>query len=120
MSRIIFEQQKTSFPTFRIRLNVAWTKRMSRTSRKGHQNLEKNDEECSNINDTNINDTNINDTRSDDKVVASYGPPRYLFYFQSSSKSSYLVPQFTRGHKRVTGGHERHFRQWSPSNLRDR
>ena len=34
------------------------------------------------------NDITINDTMSDDKVVASYVPPRYLFFYSAVQVSS--------------------------------
>ena len=37
LSRVIFERRKTSFPMFRWRRNLTWTKRQSRTIQKWHK-----------------------------------------------------------------------------------
>ena len=68
LSRVIFERRKTSFPMFRWRRNLTWTKRLSRTIQKLHQNV--GPSVCPSMEDENERKWTIND----DKVVLSFEP----------------------------------------------
>ena len=71
-SRIVFERRKRSFSVFWWWRNLAWTERKSRKIKKMTSKCKEYDNEYS-------NDKINNAKKSDDEVVASYGPLRSLF-----------------------------------------
>ena len=95
LSRVIFERRKTSFPMFRWRRNLKWTKRQSRTIQKWHKNV--GPSVCLSIEDENERKW----TTSDDKVVASYEPRGSCFLFLSLCESVYRPGGVVNGYSEL-------------------